>query len=89
MRSRVDAIDGSKVYFVSYLDISVLHNKTPNLFFAIKLKKEKESLGQRINSAVYVKVPCEPMNFALGISSSKEIGDRTRQRKKILAGIEH
>ena len=36
---------------------------------------------QRINTAVYVKVLSEPMNFSLSDSPSKEMGDRTRLRK--------
>ena len=39
-------------------------------------------IDQRINSAVYVKVLSEPMNFLLSVSPSKEMGDRKRQRKK-------
>ena len=35
---------------------------------------------QRINTAVYVKVLSEHMNFPLSVRPSKEMGDRTRQR---------
>ena len=47
-------------------------------------------MDQRINSVLYVKVLNEPMKFLLSVSSSKEMGDHTRQRKQSLtsAGIQ-
>ena len=40
-------------------------------------------MDQRINSAVYVVVRSKPMNFLLSVSPSKEMGDRTGQRKNL------
>ena len=41
-------------------------------------------MDQRIKSVVYVKVLLsEPINFPLSICTTKEIGDRTRQRKNL------
>ena len=40
-------------------------------------------IGQRINSAVYVKVLSEPVNFLQNVSPRKETGDHSRQRKSI------
>ena len=44
-------------------------------------------MGQRINSVVYVKVLNEPIKILLGVSSSKEMGDCTRQRKQSLTSV--
>ena len=41
-------------------------------------------MDKRINSAVFVKVKREPMNFPLSISPRKEMGDHVRERKKNL-----
>ena len=38
---------------------------------------------ERINFEVFVKVPSEPIKLLLRVSPSKEMGDRTSQRKKI------
>ena len=47
-------------------------------------------IDQRVNSEVYVQVLSEPMKFLQSVSSSKETGDCSRQRRKSLtsAGIE-
>ena len=47
-------------------------------------------MDQRINSVVYVQVLTEPMKFLVRVSSSKEMEDCSRQRRKSLtsAGIE-
>ena len=34
-------------------------------------------MGKKMNSAVYVKVLSEPMNFPPSVSPSKEMGDHT------------
>ena len=36
-------------------------------------------MDQRINSAVYVVVPGEAMNFPLSVKPSKEMGDHTEE----------
>ena len=54
------------------------------------MKLPFEMMDRRMNSAVYVKVLNEPINFLLSVSPSKEMGECMRQRKKSLtsAGIE-
>ena len=40
-------------------------------------------MDQRINSAVYIEVLSEPMNFPLNVSHRKEMRDHTRYRKNL------
>ena len=42
-----------------------------------------QMMDQRINSAVYVVVLSEPVNFPLSVRHSNEMGDRMKQRKNI------
>ena len=49
-----------------------------------KLNKHawEKMMDQKMNSTVFVVVPSEPMNFPLSVRPSKEMGDRSRQRKQ-------
>ena len=42
-----------------------------------------QMMDQRINSAVYIKVLSEPMNFPLSVSPSKKMEDRIRGEENI------
>ena len=48
----------------------------------VPLELMTQMMGQRINSAVYVVLLSEPMNFPLLVRHGKEMGDCMKQRKE-------
>ena len=83
------------VFLLIYFCCSLLpvHSTLPHLPVSVFLSqgfmsktlliKSYKMMDQRTNSPVYIEVLSEPMNFPLSVSPSKEMGERTRQRKNL------